>query len=290
MKLIYDQTEVVKKFLPKQSVDNSLKYREIFYIIKCAVEKGFLILNTVTYELIFLNTEEIKVLKCPNMNNSLEQYLAEHYFLVSQEFDDKKFANQVINTRLQIQNIYTNPKINTFVILPTTGCNARCFYCFEQGTKVSNMTEQTAHDVAKFIKKKGAGKVWLQWFGGEPLVNSKVIDIICADLTSNNIEYNSRMVSNGYLMDDKVLRKAVDLWRLKKIQITLDGTEDIYNRVKNYVYKDVSSPFVRVLNNIENILKAGIQTSIRLNMDVHNNNDLFELSKLLVERFNKFEN
>ena len=70
----------------------------------------------------------------------------------------------------------------------------------------------------------------------------------------------------------------------------MDGTEEVYNKVKDYVYKNVSSPFVRVLNNIENALKAGIQISIRLNMGEHNIEDLHELSKLLVKKFNKYEN
>jgi len=290
MKKIYEQTKVVKSILGAQIVDCNKKYRKNFYLTECPVDDGFLILNTITYELLFLNNEEIKLFKNPDINNETVKYLIEQYFLVPDEFDDKKFANQVIDTRLQIQNIYTNPPLSFFVILTTTGCNARCFYCFEQGAKVSNMTEKTAHDVADFIKRKGADKIKIQWFGGEPLVNIKAIDTISKDLTEKNVNFTSTMVSNGYLLDEEAIEKAVNLWKLERIQITLDGTEEIYNKIKNYVYKDVSSPFYRVLNNIENALKANIQINIRLNMDEHNAEDLFELSKILVERFSKYEN
>ncbi|MBE7039040.1 MAG: radical SAM protein [Ruminococcaceae bacterium] len=290
MKLIYEQTKNVKQILPKQNIDEAQKYRRIFYLTERPVNDGVLLLNTVTYEFIFLNTEEIGLLNDPDLNNATVRYLVEQYFLVPENFDDKKFAFQVTDARIQIQNIFTNPPLSFFVILTTTGCNARCFYCFEQGAKVSNMTEQTAHDVADFIERKGAEKIKIQWFGGEPLINIKAIDTISKDLAAKNIDFSSTMVSNGYLLDEEAIKKAVDLWKLERIQITLDGTEEIYNKIKNYVYKDVSSPFIRVLNNIENALKAGIQINIRLNMDEHNSDDLFDLSKLLVERFSKYQN
>lgn len=290
MKLIYEQTKSVKRILQKQNIDITKKYRKNRYLTECSADGGIILLNTVSFELIYLTHDEVELLNAPDLNNSTVRYLIEEYFLVPEDFDDKKFALQVTDTRLQIQNIYTNPPLSFFVILTTTGCNARCFYCFEAGAKVSNMTEQTAHDVANFIKRKGAEKINIQWFGGEPLVNTKAIDIISKDLIEKNVDFTSTMVTNAFLFNEDLIKKAVELWKLERAQITLDGTEEIYNKVKNYVYKDIGSPFLTVLNNIENALKAGIQINIRLNMDEHNADDLFDLSKLLVERFSKYKN
>lgn len=290
MKRIYEQTNWVKQILPKQAVKENIEYRKSFYITECAVEGGILLLNTLTYELLFFNNDEIEMFDNPDLKNADVRHLIEGYFLVPKDFDDKKLASQVINTRLQIQNIYVPVPLRFFVILPTTGCNARCFYCFEQGAKVSNMTEQTAYDVADFIERKGSKKIRILWFGGEPLCNMRAIDVISKDLKEKNIDFSSKMVTNGYLLDEEAVKKAVELWNLDTLQITLDGTEEVYNKIKDYVYKDVSSPFIRVLNNIENALKAEIMVSIRLNMDEHNADNLFELSKLLVEKFNKYNN
>ena len=290
MKRIYKQTKIIERFLFKQNFDISKNYRQMKYITESPVEGGFLLLNTLTYELLFFTNEERALFSNPDVNNKTVKFLIEQYFLVPEDFNDKKFADQVINSRIQIQNLYTEIPYSFFVILTTTGCNARCFYCFEQGAKVSNMTEQTAHDVADFIKRKGDKKVRIQWFGGEPLVNIKAIDTISKDLKEMNIDYSAKMVTNGYLLDEEAVKKAVDLWKLDTLQITLDGTEEVYNKIKNYVYKDVSSPFKRVLNNIENALKAGIQVNVRLNMDEHNADNLFELSKMLIEKFNKYNN
>ena len=290
MKRIYEQTKIVERLLFKQKIDATKKYRKMKYLTECVVESGILLLNTLTYELLFFTNEEMAWFSNPDINNDIVRFLIEEYFLVPEEFDDKKLASQVIDTRLQVQNLYCPVSLNHFVILPTTGCNARCFYCFEQGAKISNMTEKTAHDVADFIERKGSNNISISWFGGEPLCNIKAIDIISRDLIAKNIKFHSAMVSNGYLLDEVAVKKAIDLWNLKKIQITLDGTEDVYNKVKNYVYKDVCSPFKKVLNNIENALNANIEIGIRLNMDEHNFEDLFDLAKMLVTRFNMYEN
>lgn len=290
MKQIYEQTKTVKQILPKQKIDENSEYRKSFYITECPVDKGSLFFNTFTYELIFLTEKEITLLNNPDLTIPTVRYLIEAYFLVPKNFDEKKLARQVTDTRIQISNIYTPVPYSFFVILTTTGCNARCFYCFEQGAKVSNMTEKTALDVADFIKKKGAKKIKIQWFGGEPLCNTRPIDIISEDLHNSGIEFSSTMVSNAYLLDEDAIKKAVELWKLKKIQVTLDGTEEVYNRIKNYVYKTDSSPFFKVLGNIENALKAGIEISIRLNMDEHNSDDLYDLAHMLVDSFNKYPN
>ncbi len=290
MKQIYEQTNIVKKMLSNQQIDNCKKYRKFFYVEECHVDEGVLLLNTITYGLVFLSTDEYDSLNNLDLNDPTVRFLIEQYFLVPENFDDKKLASQIINTRLQIQNTYRRVPLNSFVILPTTGCNARCFYCFEKGAKISNMTEQTAHDVADFIKRKGDKIINVTWFGGEPLINQKAIDIICTDLKKFDIKCNSRIITNGYLLDEATINKAIDLWNLKKVQITLDGTEEVYNNVKNYVYKDVSSPFKKVLNNIESALRTDLKVSIRLNMDEHNVEDLFQLSKLLIDKFGKYDN
>jgi uncharacterized protein len=69
------------------------------------------------------------------------------------------------------------------------------------------------------------------------------------------------------------------------VQITLDGTEEIYNRSKAFIYKDGQSPYQVVLANIQRLLDAGVAVLIRLNMDERNADNLMELADELHERF-----
>lgn len=290
MKLIYKQTEKAKQLLGEQDIKSNEKYRPFKYVIDTRVEDGVLLYHTLTFELIFLSFEEYENYRNRNeCNKETIEYLIKHYYMVPNSFDDKSFMNQLLDSLALINNIYLAPKLNSLIIFTTSDCNARCFYCFEKGTRKVTMTEKTAHDVADFIERKCSNPINIRWFGGEPLYNSKAIDIISEDLNKKNIKLVSTMVTNGYLFDEETISKAKNKWNLKKVQITLDGTEKIYNRIKNYIYNDNSSPFIRVLENIENLLKADIAVNIRLNMDTHNQEDLFDLSKLLVKRFSKYE-
>ena len=104
------------------------------------------------------------------------------------------------------------------------------------------MSQEVALKVAKYIAQSDS--IALNWFGGEPLYNIKAIGTITNYLIVHNKEFHSEMTTNGYLFNETVVKKAKELWNLTGVQITLDGTEKIYNKTKNY--KDVkgTSPFM----------------------------------------------
>ena len=111
-----------------------------------------------------------------------------------------------------------------------------------------------------------------------------MIDQICTELNGQGVPFRSEMTTNGYLFDADMVQRAKDLWQLRRVQITLDGTEQTYNRVKDYVYQGVNA-FERVLQNIAMLTAAGIHVSIRLNVDKHNIGEMAELVELLHQHF-----
>lgn len=257
----------------KQS-DNG--YRMFQYCVSTPVDEGMLLFNILTRELLLLTEEEYdNRLQLPDLRDK--------WFVVPQETDDKKLTDTV---RWVLRAQHKEPEhITTYTILTTTDCNARCFYCFEKGRARFPMSEETACKTADFIKSHcGGKKVKLVWFGGEPLYNDKVIDIICDELRDSGIEFHSEMFSNGYLFDDEMAKKAANRWNLKAVAITLDGTEDVYNRCKAFIYEE-GSAYQVVMNNIGRLQDNGIMVSIRLNMDFHNVDDLNELIEILAQRF-----
>ena len=280
--------KTISSILGKQSVNESVRYRFLYFCLITEVENGLLIYNNLTKELLLISEKEYNILIENNFSVDGEMVieLIEKWFLVPQEHDDVALSDKLIKIGRLIKN---KSVVTDYNILTTTACNARCFYCYEAGTKAITMTEKTANDVAEYIIKKSKGKeVHITWFGGEPLCNLKAIDIICDRLTEKNVSFYSQMVSNAYLFDDELCEKAVNKWKLKWIQITLDGLADTYNRVKNYVYND-SDAFVRVTDNIERICKKNIAVQVRLNMDKHNAAELNDLVTYLNERFNKYK-
>ena len=289
MKIVSDINKYCKTIMGQQKIDGAVTYRLLNYCRFVEYNNVILLYNNLTKELIELTIDEFnKIKNTQDTKDDTYKYLINNWFLVPQDNDDVKLKNQ-LETVSKLLN--KNNCIDTFIIFTTTDCNARCFYCYEAGVKKINMSEQTAIQVAEFIKHHSKGNaVNLTWFGGEPLYNSGVIDIICTQLKNNNINFRSKMTSNGYLFDKALINKSVDLWNLKRVQITLDGTEDVYNRCKNYIYKDGVSPYKKVLANIKCLAEHGIYVKIRVNLGKHNVTNIYNLVDELHFEFNTYKN
>lgn len=250
--------------------------RLMWYVVIKEISDGILLYNLLTKEMGLLTEEEF----ADAVNN---QYLQEHWFVVPEDCKDKEYAD-LVKWVLQTKQPKTED-ITGYTIFTTTDCNARCFYCFELGRSRVPMSVETAEKVVQYIKNHCGGKaVSISWFGGEPLYNAEVIDVICDGLRAEGIEVKSTMVSNGYLFDDEIVRKAKERWNLRRVQITLDGTEAVYNKVKAFIYKQ-GSAYERVMESIGLLLDAEITVTVRLNLDMHNAENLLELVDELGHRF-----
>lgn len=280
MKLLQDYASPLGKLLKDQKVREGESYRLMHYVVQQPVDDGILLYNVLTRALLHLLPQEAQMMR---EDPAKVPGLVAKWFAVPAGFDDRQFVQQVraiaktLNKRVKGYNSYT--------ILTTTDCNARCFYCYEKGRSRIPMSDATAEATARYIIRNNPGEtVSLRWFGGEPLFNKKVISLICSRLKEAGLQYKSSMVSNGLLFDEKTVAEAVEAWNLKKVQITLDGTEKVYNRTKNFI--DFSgSAFHKVLGNIRLLVDAGVHVSIRLNIDRHNADDLLSLADLLSADF-----
>lgn len=276
MQIIRKGDKEVLKVLGAAKVSSDDQLRLAVYVISHKQEEQQLLYNVLTGELLALGEGEIEEEKA-------RKYLISSWFLLKSDTDDYKFQQQV-------RSLYTlmhrkKSAITAFTILTTTDCNARCFYCFEKNRSHIPMSEETAKKVVEYIAgHHGEEKIKLNWFGGEPLFNKGIIDYICQSLVERGIEYKSSMVSNGYLFDEETVAAAKEKWQLQEVQVTLDGTEAIYNRSKAYIYKE-GSAYQRVKKNIGLLLDAGIRVDIRLNLDRHNSDDLFALVDELAEAY-----
>jgi radical SAM protein with 4Fe4S-binding SPASM domain len=151
------------------------------------------------------------------------------------------------------------------------------------------MTEETAAKIGDYINAYGPTDraINCHFFGGEPLYNQGVIDIIINKMIDYGRPFTTTFTTNGYLFTKDLINKAKTLWNTVDVQITIDGTESVYNKTKNYIYKDADSPYKRVLNNIAALLNRGISVTIRLNIDNYNAEDI---KKLITELHNRFGN
>jgi len=283
MRVILKGREVIHKVWGAPSPQNSI-YRLMRYHIRSKCGEGALLLNTVSGEAVLLDEKETSLLDhLPSFYTKDMNELISHHFLVPNDFNESISVNQL---RKLLRKFIANHQFTSYSILPTTNCNARCFYCFESDYPRYSMTEEVAEQLAGFIISRSDKTkcVTLKWFGGEPTLGVDRIDQICSRLGNEGVHYRSLMISNGYLFSKELAQKANDLWHLEAIQITMDGTENVYNSVKAYVHS-TDNPYFRVLSNIRYLLDEGIQVSLRMNLDFHNSDDLKSLIDELGSRF-----
>ncbi len=275
MRIIFNPVIPAQRIFGLQKFRQEEPYRLTRFCVKVACDDGTLYYHTLNGMLVLFENGETS-----------EDHLVElvkYRFFVPVSLDERKHALEY--RRILSMLIQKTQNRTAFTILTTTDCNARCFYCYERGTRRITMTPQTARDTAEYIANAcGGERIKLIWFGGEPLYNPEAIDIITAYLQKRGIDYYSKIITNGYLFDRSLAERAKSVWRLTSAHITLDGTKDRYQKTKAYIYNDENA-YERVLENIGCLLDNGIKVSVRLNMNRMNADDLSLLSEELYIRF-----
>ena len=215
--------------------------------------------------------------------------LLKERFYVPVELNEMKQVQDM--HRLASCMVNNSGHITGYTIMTTTDCNARCYYCYELGRSRVSMSDKVAKDVAEYIASKSGGEqVEIQWFGGEPLYNRRVIEIITEELVKRKVRFASSMTTNGFYFDRTTAQIAREDWHLQSLQITLDGTGERYSKTKAFIDDFKGNAYEQVLDNIDGALKEGIKVNIRLNLDGSNAEDLCVLSDELVRRFGNNSN
>lgn len=280
METIQSIVAPLDSLLGQQKKKEGTVWRLMTFTVALDVDDGLLLHNTLTKSTVLLSADEAARLRS---DAAALPELVEQWFVVPEEHDDRLLSRQVRAVGQAMKDPCN--AITGYTIFTTTDCNARCFYCYERGHSRIPMTEGTALRVAAFVAKHcGDKEVELAWFGGEPLYNKAVIGIICRRLRELGVKYHSTMTTNGYLMDAATIKEARQDWLLRSVQITLDGTEEVYNRAKAYIYPGVNA-YRKVIDNIHLMLKAGINVKIRLNADLYNADNLMQLADELDREF-----
>jgi radical SAM protein with 4Fe4S-binding SPASM domain len=241
---------------------------------------AIIVLNKKTYQGIFENndfslySEEVNELLSANL-------------LIPSDFDENKYLSDI---RLDTMKRANDIPASYYMITPTMNCNARCYYCFEKDAHHENMTMETAKAIVDYIlKHKSDGIITIHWFGGEPLLSIDIISFISKQLKLNNISFDSKITTNGYLLDEKTSYRAKNEWRVEVIQVTIDAIGDEYNRIKNY--KDFkNNPFDIVISNIHNAVKNNINIRLRININPNEIEQVKKTISFLKTEFGKYDN
>ena len=243
-----------------------------------------LIYSTFTTSLVEL---EDKIYSTIFVDNNYDYYseestaLYEMGFLIDDDYDEFSYLES-----LRCKTLEANKAAPTYyIICPTTGCNAHCYYCFEKGVRQKRMQKETAEAVADYIIANHDNEnLVIQWFGGEPLLEPDTISLIVNKLHDNGVYFDSKIITNGSLLDEEIIKRATNEWNVKIIQVTIDALFEEYNRIKDYSGLS-QDPFELVMSNIQRCLDCGINIRIRINFNPLENEKAIETVNYLRKRF-----
>ena len=207
-----------------------------------------------------------------NMFSEDEQKTMLAHGLLVDEFDENLVADSLLK---QTQRDLSFSFINHVIIAPTLLCNARCFYCYEEGVSQMTMSSEIINQTIDFIKRNtGSNKsLKISWFGGEPTLALAAVKQISNALINEHYEIRASMITNGSKLTSDTVQTLKACY-INHIQLSIDGFADIYTQRKNYVD---GTTFDDIIHGIKNCLNSGISVSLRLNIDRSNLNSIYKL-------------
>ncbi len=275
--------EILKKekksafLLSNQALSPSVRYKWSVYVLQHEKDNLQYIYNNLSTHLYLIEDGDDVVFDRSRtfgyeeiIGTSALKKLAEDFFLVKADEDEDKLYENFISIMVKSEKRKLPKGVYAYTILPTTACNARCFYCFEQGMKTVTMSEETINAAINYIMQtKCDGHIILNWFGGEPLLRADIIDRFCSEFKKRGVSFKSHITTNGSLITPALAQKIKNDWNTEFVQVSLDGEESEYNRRKAYVNL-TGSPYELVMRNIGLLLEQGIFVNLRCNIDENN--------------------
>lgn len=164
----------------------------------------------------------------------------------------------------------------------TRKCNMECAYCCEDENDFNlklgeSLTLETANDILEFIYTsidEADFPLQINFHGGEPLLNSKVIEFILDSLLKKNVDFISSITTNGTMLKKKNIRKILD--KIDFVSVSLDGEKSSYMKNRNFItehetYEEVLEQCIKLNNSHRNNIRVRMTVDTNTVEYLHNN-------------------
>ena len=247
---------------------------------------GYLLYNSLTNSFVELDDDSFSYLKSLEKKENIKiedcsffEELKQMKVLVDNDRDE--FYNIKYTTHFQrFENGYLELTIN-----PTIHCNFACPYCFEAHKPPIYMTDEVEDALFNFVQnQKAIRHIHVTWFGGEPLMAFDRMKSITHRMKQIDVKYTSKIITNGFLLTDKVIDSLNDL-DVSSIQITIDGLKEEHDKLR--CLTNGTGTFDVIIKNIDNLLSKNneIFIGIRVNIDVKNAEKFIDVYKFFANKY-----
>jgi len=236
-------------------------------------QEKHLLFNTRTQALIKVDQElkeNLEQLSGPKFNENLNA-LKENGIIVNNEEEEKLKLKDFFR-----QLKYESDKL-TFetTILTTFSCNFKCSYCFEESVREKIFMDKDTSDLViqwliNRAEKRKLKKIYLIYYGGEPLLNIRPIYDISWHMQDwarkSGVDFGFGIITNGSLVYPDLIDKFLSVG-LKEVRVTIDGDREAHN--KNRPFSDGQPSFDLIINNIKCIIDK-VKVAVAGNFDREN--------------------
>ena len=198
----------------------------------------YLLYNTHTTAFVAMEKEKYnKIFIEKDFKEDCVQQLHKMGFLIDDDFDELAALEE-----LRIKGM--SDPVQNVTLLTTTECNARCYYCFENGIKQYPMTKKVADATIQYIiKNYPEPQFAINWFGGEPLMNFEIMKYITEELKKAGYDLIAHITTNGSLLTEEMLEYFQKEYSDLSFQITIDEIGEKYGKIKRYVDIDAKDAY-----------------------------------------------
>ena len=264
----------------------------------------FCLYDRAKVQLVYGNEEMIKLFYAFRNTEAIEDVLKEFPFpkreaikiliseLIAKEIlvpvEVKK--DDIIN-RIVTENKITTPQIDNIFLYLTEKCNYDCRYCYVRNNvgKPTNMAKEVADRFIQllpvFVEKSRSKKVYIVFYGGEPLLNFDVLKRVingvgdlehCGMLGGKSAEF--RLVTNGSLVTEDMAQYLAQ--HKVGTAVSIDGPKEIHDEMR--VFRSGRGTFLDTIHGYDILKKYGM-SEISLAIWTHNYEHLRDVTQYLVE-------
>ena len=191
-------------------------------------------------------------------------------------YTSKEFYEKLYNAK---KKAYKEHKLESLFFEVTSRCNARCEHCGSSCGDFIPKDEITAEEIKSVLddvaENYGAKNIMLFITGGEPLVRKDLFEIMDY---ANKLGFNWGMTSNGFLIDEKVVKKMEET-NMKTVSISIDGPKEIHES-----FRKVPGGFDKLVKGIKLMQKCPTIIDLQVTTCVNKKNidyldDIYNLLK-----------
>lgn len=166
------------------------------------------------------------------------------------------------------------------VIQPSAMCQMGCYYCGQVHTK-NYISQDIANKIIDRIESKllkgNYNKLYIGWFGGEPLLGLPQMRELSSKLLTlankYNVSYSAKLITNGLILKKNIFLELVNEMVIDHVELTIDGLNNDHN--SHRPLKNGRATFDLVFKNMIEIcsvkqLKNKCKISVRCNVDSNN--------------------